>query len=135
MSYEEADAIAENVGKGLRELGQQSNKPLCIFADTRAEWMLTAQACFKQSFPVVTLYTNLGEDAIAHGLNETEVETVITSHELLPKFKKILKSTPKVKNIVFFENPIKKTAMTGKIIMHLNLIIVMYLKVTEKMSN
>ena len=135
MSYEEADAIAENVGKGLRELGQQSNKPLCIFADTRAEWMLTAQACFKQSFPVVTLYTNLGEDAIAHGLNETEVETVITSHELLPKFKKILKSTPKVKNIVFFENPIKKTAMTGKIIMHLNLIIMMHLKVTEKMSN
>ena len=135
MSYEEADAIAENVGKGLRELGQQSNKPLCIFADTRAEWMLTAQACFKQSFPVVTLYTNLGEDAIAHGLNETEVETVITSHELLPKFKKILKSTPKVKNIVFFENPIKKTAMTGKIIMHLNLIIMMHLKGTEKMSN
>ena len=40
-----------------------------------------------------------------------------------------------VKNIVFFENPIKKTAMTGKIIMHLNLIIMMHLKVTEKMSN
>ena len=114
MSYEEADAIAENVGKGLRELGQQSNKPLCIFADTRAEWMLTAQACFKQSFPVVTLYTNLGEDAIAHGLNETELETVIMSHELLPKFKKILKSTPKVKNIVFFETPMKKTATSGK---------------------
>ena len=114
MSYEEADAIAENVGKGLRELGQQSNKPLCIFADTRAEWMLTAQASFKQSFPVVTLYTNLGEDAIAHGLNETEVETVITSNELLPKFKKIINSAPKVKIIVFFETPIEKTATSGK---------------------
>ena len=44
----------------------------------RAEWMLTAQACFKQSFPLVTLYTNLGEDAVAHGLNETKVETVVT---------------------------------------------------------
>ena len=82
MSYEEADVLADYAGRGLRVLGQPSNTPLCIFADTRAEWMLTAQACFKQSFPVVTLYTNLGEEAIAHGLNETEVEiVVITSHE------------------------------------------------------
>ena len=76
--------------------------------------MLTAQACFKQSIPVVTLYTNLGEDAIAHGLNETEVDTVITSHELLPKFKRILDKTPTVKNIIFFENPLKKTMTEGK---------------------
>ena len=133
MSYDEADAIADNVGRGLRVLGQQSKKPLCIFADTRAEWMLTAQACFKQSFPVVTLYTNLGEDAIAHGLNETEVETVITSHELLPKFKKILKSTPKVKNIIFFENPIKKTATAGKTITQGKLNILTCLQVTGMM--
>ena len=113
MSYEEADVLADYAGRGLRVLGQPSNTPLCIFADTRAEWMLTAQACFKQSFPVVTLYTNLGEEAIAHGLNETEVETVITSHELLPKFRRILKNTPHVKKIIYFENPIKKTNVTG----------------------
>merc|ERR1719312_1568760 len=113
MSYEEADTIASNVGRGLRSLGQQPHKPLCVFADTRAEWLLSAQACFKQSFPVVTLYTNLGDEAIAHGLNETEVETVITSHELLPKFRKILKNTPHVKKIIYFENPIKKTNVTG----------------------
>ena len=116
MSYEEANSISDYVGRGLRMLGQPSNSPLCIFADTRAEWMMTAQACFKQSFPVVTLYTNLGEEAIAHGLNETEVETVITSHELLPKFKSILKSTPHVKTIIYYENPIKKTDVSGNIL-------------------
>ena len=116
MSYEDADVIASNVGRGLRVLGQEPNKPLCVFADTRAEWMLSAQACFKQSFPVVTVYTNLGEEAVAHGINEAEVETVITSHELLPKFKKILKFTPTVKNIVYFENPIKATHTGGKIL-------------------
>ena len=114
MSYEDADTIASNVGRGLRVLGQEANKPLCVFADTRAEWMLSAQACFKQSFHVVTLYTNLGEDAVIHGINETQAETVITSHELLPKFKKILPSTSSVKNIVYFENPIKKTPTDGK---------------------
>ena len=115
MSYEDADTIASNVGRGLRVLGQEPNKPLCVFADTRAEWMLSAQACFKQSFHVVTLYTNLGEDAVIHGINETQAETVITSHGLLPKFKKILPSTPSVKNIVYFENPIKKTPLDGNI--------------------
>ena len=38
-------------------------------------------------FPVVTLYATLGEDAIIHGVNEAEVTHVITSSELLPKFK------------------------------------------------
>jgi len=113
MSYDEADAIADHLGRGLRLIGQPSNTPLCIFADTRSEWMLSAQACFKQSFPVVTLYTNLGEEAIAHGLNETQVETVITSHELLPKFRNILKTTPHVKKIIYFENPITKTDVSG----------------------
>ena len=65
---------------------------------------------------MVTLYTNLGEDATVHGINEAEVETVITSHELLPKFKRILHKTPTVKNVIFFENPIKTTVTHGKIL-------------------
>ena len=113
MSYEDADTISSNVGRGLRVLGQEADKPLCVFADTRAEWMLTAQACFKQSFHVVTLYTNLGEDAVIHGINETEADTVFTSHELLPKFKNILNFTPHVKKIVYFENSLRKTDVEG----------------------
>ena len=73
-------------------------------------------SCFRQSVPVVTLYTNLGEDAVIHGINETGPETVITSHELLPKFRKILPATPSVRNIVYFENPIKKTPTEGEIL-------------------
>ena len=45
---------------------------------------------------------------------ETESEIVITSHELLPKFRTILKErTDKVKTIVYIENPIKRTDLTG----------------------
>jgi len=62
---------------------------------------------------VVTLYTNLGEEAVGHGINQTEVDTVITSHELLPKFRKILKETPSVKRIIYFDNPIKRTDTSG----------------------
>ena len=38
---------------------------------------------------------------------------MFTSHELLPKFRRILANTPSVKNIVYFENPIKKTPKDG----------------------
>ena len=38
-------------------------------------------------FLVVTLYATLGEEAIIHGINESEVSFVITSADLLPKFK------------------------------------------------
>ena len=115
MSYEEADVLADQAGRGLRMTGQQSGSPVAILADTRAEWLLTAQGCFKQGFPVVTLYTNLGEEAVRHGLTETEVETVITSHELLPRFRSILKQTPHVKRVIYFENPIKRADLTGEI--------------------
>ena len=47
MTYEDADQLADNVGRGLRVLGLTPNKPICIFADTRAEWLVTAQACFR----------------------------------------------------------------------------------------
>lgn len=62
---------------------------------------------------MVTIYATLGDEAIAHGINETEVSTVITSHDLLPKFKKILARTPKVHTIIFMEDQLKPTERTG----------------------
>jgi long-chain acyl-CoA synthetase len=62
---------------------------------------------------VVTLYSTLGEDAVAHGINETECEFVLTSHDLMPKFGYILGKTPKVKHVIFMEDTLKPTETTG----------------------
>lgn len=62
---------------------------------------------------VVTIYATLGEDAIAHGINETEVSLVITSHDLLPKFRNVLSKTPKVKTLVYIEDQLTKTDTSG----------------------
>jgi len=58
-------------------------------------WVCYCLQCLTQSvgctimdmlfFAVVTLYATLGEDAILYGLQETDVNVVITSQELLPK--------------------------------------------------
>jgi hypothetical protein len=35
ITYEEADALAEDFGRGLKGLNPQHEKPVCMFADTR----------------------------------------------------------------------------------------------------
>lgn len=64
-------------------------------------------------FVVVTIYATLGDDAIAHGINETDVSTVITTYDLLPKFRKILAKTPKVDTIIYMEDQLKSIDKAG----------------------
>ncbi|XP_036412126.1 long-chain-fatty-acid--CoA ligase 3b [Colossoma macropomum] len=112
LSYEEVFKLAQRFGSGLAALGQ---KPLCniaIFCETRAEWIIAAQACFMYNFPVVTLYSTLGGPAIAHGLNETEVTHIITSKDLLQsRLKEILLDVPRLQHIIIVDN--KPTSWPG----------------------
>jgi long-chain acyl-CoA synthetase len=48
----------------------------------------------------VILYTNLGEEAVVHGVNQTQAPHIITSHDLLHKFKGILPHKPNVTHIL-----------------------------------
>ena len=108
-SYTEVERLTSSFGRGLKEFGLTQKKNIVIFAETRAEWLIAAHGCFKQNLTIVTIYATLGDDAIAHGINQTEVDTVITSHELLPKFKRLLGMTPDVKNLIYMEDQLKET--------------------------
>ena len=50
-TFEDVNNEAINFGQGLRSLGHQPRQNVVIFAETRAEWMVAAHACFKQNFP------------------------------------------------------------------------------------
>nr|XP_055059470.1 long-chain-fatty-acid--CoA ligase 3b [Misgurnus anguillicaudatus] len=104
LSYEDTFCLSQRFGSGLAALGQ---KPLCniaIFCETRAEWIIAAQACFMYNFPLVTLYSTLGGAAIAHGLNETEVTHIITSKDLLQsRLKAILMDIPRLMHIILVD--------------------------------
>ena len=112
-SYRDVDRLTTSFSRGLREFNLTARKNIVIFAETREEWMIAAYGCFKQNLTVVTIYATLGEEAIAHGINETEVDTVITSHDLLPKFKRLLNVLPQVKTIVYMEDQLVPTDTTG----------------------
>lgn len=112
-SYTEVHRLMVSFSRGLKEYGLTARKNIVIFAETREEWMIAAYGCFKQNLVVVTIYATLGEEAIAHGINETEVDTVITSHDLLPKFKQLLKMVHNVKTIIYMEDQLKATNTSG----------------------
>ncbi len=48
------------------------------------------------------MYSTLGIEALAHGINETKSNLVITSSEQLPKINKILDKIPSLKNLIVF---------------------------------
>eukprot|EP00090_Calanus_glacialis_P001394 TRINITY_DN10994_c0_g1_i1.p1 TRINITY_DN10994_c0_g1~~TRINITY_DN10994_c0_g1_i1.p1 ORF type:complete len:726 (-),score=259.31 TRINITY_DN10994_c0_g1_i1:181-2358(-) len=107
-SYRDFGDQAEKFGRGLREIGVESKARVVMFAESRAEWMIAAYGCFQHSLSIVTLYTNLGDDGITHGISETEVSTVICSWDTHVKLLQVLTKDrdkmPYVQNVVIMED-------------------------------
>jgi len=105
-SFEDFASEASIVSQALRNLGLNPKDKVAILAETRAEWILSAYACFKNNITIVTIYTNLGNDGIAHALNETEVPLLICSDETLPKVACVVDKCDSLKTIVAFESQV-----------------------------
>lgn len=84
--------------RGLQLLGLKPRDKLVMYCDTKAEWMITAMGCFKYNYTLVTIYTNLGEDGVVYGINQTQAHYVVTSQELWPK---LMKALDKVQFFIF----------------------------------
>lgn len=74
--------------------------PVVIYAETKTDWMIAAQAVFRQSCSVVTIYATLGQDGVKHGVNQTEASVVIADVKLMPCILSIASSCPHVKLLV-----------------------------------
>jgi acyl-CoA synthetase (AMP-forming)/AMP-acid ligase II len=93
MTYVEADGRVRAIGAGLHHLLQSECGTLArrsaaaangggrcnggngeredlrhvgLYAETKAEWILTALACFRYHMPIVTAYATLGLDALSY---------------------------------------------------------------------
>ncbi|KVI10623.1 AMP-binding, conserved site-containing protein [Cynara cardunculus var. scolymus] len=89
---------------GLIQLGHDPDTRIAIFSDTRSEWLMAFEGCFRQNITVVTIYASLGDDALIHSLNETKVSTLICDSKLLQKVATVSSSLKTVKNVIYFEN-------------------------------
>lgn len=112
LTYEECHKRVENLSNGLLKLGLKSNDNIVLFSETKAEWLLSAFACFRIKVPIVTLYATLGVDALAFGINETQSRFVIVSGEQLGKIQKIIDKIPKVTNLIVLTNKFNVQAVS-----------------------
>lgn len=108
LSFYEANQRIDDIAQGFLSNGIKSGDKVIVFAETRMEWILSAQALFRIGAVLSTLYATLGDEAVVHGINESETEIVITSADLLPKLAKLQPKLPKVQAVIYMEDPLKK---------------------------
>ncbi|OVA04796.1 AMP-dependent synthetase/ligase [Macleaya cordata] len=104
LSYGEAFVYVCNFSSGLAQLGHEREERAAIFADTQAEWLIALQGCFRRNITVVTIYSSLGEEALCHSLNETEVSTVICGRKELKKLVDISGQLDTVKRVIYMDD-------------------------------
>ncbi|XP_058087214.1 long chain acyl-CoA synthetase 9, chloroplastic [Magnolia sinica] len=104
LSYGEVFEAVCSFASGLVELGHKREERVAIFSDTRAEWFIALQGCFRRNITVVTIYASLGEEALCHSLNETEVTTVICGQKELKKLLEISGQLDTVKRVIHMED-------------------------------
>jgi len=108
-SYTDIDKKSKLVSKALVNYLKlvPSVSKVAIFAETRSDWYTFAIGSLRVSIPVVTLYTNLSDDNVVYGIEQTKVETIVTSYEFLQRIKNILPTLSYVKNIIVFEDQLE----------------------------
>merc|ERR1719300_1311494 len=100
INYQDLNTKADHLGKGFRELGVKPKDKIVLYANTCSEWMTSAIAAFKHSLAVVTIYTNLGEEGVEHGVSQTDASLIIVSQELVPRLINVLPKCSSVKNVI-----------------------------------
>lgn len=108
-TYSGVSEEVHNIGLGIRLRGVNPFDRLVVFAETRSEWLMAALGCLQHRITVVTVYSTLPDDGVVHCINETEVSLVFTSHDLLPRVKRILPQCPGVTTIVVMEDQLEGT--------------------------
>ncbi|KAF3655783.1 Long chain acyl-CoA synthetase 9, chloroplastic [Capsicum annuum] len=93
-----------NFASGLIKFGHDVDTHAAICAETRPEWIIAFQGCFRQNITVVTIYASLGDDALIHSLNETQVSTLICDAKQLKKVASVSSSLKTIKNVIYFED-------------------------------
>ncbi|KAK7301362.1 hypothetical protein RJT34_12225 [Clitoria ternatea] len=106
LSYDKVFEVVSGFASGLACLGHVKEERVAIFADTRQEWFVALQGCFRRNVTVVTIYASLGEEALCYSLNETEVTTVICGPKELRTLVNISGQLDTVKRVICMDDDI-----------------------------
>ncbi|ODV91154.1 hypothetical protein CANCADRAFT_31892 [Tortispora caseinolytica NRRL Y-17796] len=109
-SYDDLDVQRQQLGSGFTHILNSHGLPtmqanIGVFAETRAEWLLTDITCWAYSMVLVSLYDALGADTSEYILNLTESPILVASMHNIPSILRLGKSKiPHLKAIVVMED-------------------------------
>ncbi|KAF7829834.1 long chain acyl-CoA synthetase 9, chloroplastic [Senna tora] len=112
LTYGKTFEAVCNFASGLANIGHVKGERAAIFADTREEWFIALQGCFRRNVTVVTIYASLGDEALCHSLNETEVTTVICGQKELRKLAHISGQLDTVKRVICMDKDIPSDTLS-----------------------
>ncbi|KAI8098295.1 uncharacterized protein B0P05DRAFT_482680 [Gilbertella persicaria] len=95
MNYREANEKVEKIAYTLQQHGLKNGDIVILFCKTRAEWMMTALACFTLGLVITTAYDSMPADAVNHIINETKAKAVFTETSLFGTLNKAYKELEK----------------------------------------
>ncbi|CAI5527522.1 unnamed protein product [Closterium sp. Naga37s-1] len=102
-SYELTARRASDFGAGLVYLGLKPGDRFGIYSVNNAEWVLAELGGYCYGLVNVSLYATLGQEAVNHVVNHSEMVAVVCSVETLSSLYKALPSAPAVKTVIYMQ--------------------------------
>jgi len=106
LSYKEVHQRVVRVGAGLVSLGLSKGDFVGVYEETRLEWTLIEHGSFSQGLVLTTIYANLGDEAVAFSINETQMPVMFTNGSLLGNIAKAIKEVKhNLKWVIYTDEP------------------------------
>ncbi|KAG8347593.1 putative AMP binding enzyme [Trypanosoma vivax] len=91
LSYNELWKSVNDFSKGLREIGLDRRQHIALYEETRWEWYCSVHAIWLSDMIAITVYANLGEEALIHALKEAQCVSVVCNGKSVEKLIKNMK--------------------------------------------
>ncbi|KDE07555.1 hypothetical protein MVLG_02226 [Microbotryum lychnidis-dioicae p1A1 Lamole] len=100
-TYSELAEYIKYAGQALVHTGHSKDTIFNIYSATSRRWQVMANACASQSITFATAYDSLGEEGLAHSINQPEVYGIFTNANLLDTIAKVVSQTPSLKVVIY----------------------------------
>eukprot|EP01088_Endostelium_zonatum_P016262 TRINITY_DN431_c0_g4_i1.p1 TRINITY_DN431_c0_g4~~TRINITY_DN431_c0_g4_i1.p1 ORF type:complete len:685 (-),score=160.09 TRINITY_DN431_c0_g4_i1:171-2225(-) len=102
-NYNEVQELRDAFRRGLVNLGLKAGDRVGIFSKNREEWVIVEQACYANSFVIVSFYDTLGPDAVKFIAKHCSAKVVVCANENLDALMATVTECPDIEFVVHFD--------------------------------
>lgn len=114
ISYAQIWENITYISKAFMEIGLQKGQHIAIYEDTRWEWFCSVQAIWYSHMIAVTVYANLGEDALLYAFKETNCNAILCNGNSVSKIISFMNDSRMHKAVlIYFDKLPDNTDTTG----------------------